>query len=112
MGGRHGANSDHAGKGGLAVRWVSAHAGGALAAGGRHADGHPIPFLDLNAGARRRHMAHPFVPADGRVVRLARLIGMNVSAADAAIGNVHHRLARLRAGIGHLHEIHRFLARH
>ncbi len=61
-------------------------------------------------GADRRHRARPLVPADRRVVRTSRLVGVDVGPADPAERDVDHDAGRRRCGVGELPQLHGVLA--
>ena len=75
----------------------------ALAA--RRCDGHDhaVAFAEvLHVATHRRHRAGPFVPADRRVVGLARLVRVDVGSADSAERDVDHDALVGRDRIGEL----------
>ena len=85
---------------GLAVFGVPAPAGVATAAAPGDTNRHPVTFPDTGVGARRGHRTTPLVPADGRVVVTARLIGVQVGTADSTICDLHNRFPRRRFRLG------------
>ena len=84
---------------------ISSPAAGTLPAGRRRADADAVTHLESgHTPPEGRDGARPLVAADGRVVGIARLVGMEVGSADAAVGDLDHRLAGLGYGLGKLLE--------